>query len=145
MTIRDTRQFWSGALFLGIGGVALWDLPRPLGTLAAMGPGYFPMLLATGLLIIGVACMTTAILTTTENRAARLPVAPTIFVLGGVVAVSALLLNAGLALSLALLVAASCYARIWRHPFEVVTIYLGLLALTWVIFIYIIQLPISLF
>jgi hypothetical protein len=44
MPIRGSRQFWSGALFLAVGCFALWMVPRPLGTLAATGPGYFPML-----------------------------------------------------------------------------------------------------
>jgi hypothetical protein len=145
LMIRDSKQFWSGALFLGVGGIALWNLPRPLGTLAAMGPGYFPMLLAIGLLILGVVTTASGLLAATEIRAARLPIGPTIFVLGGVLAVSALLVDAGLALSLLLLVSASCYARILKHPLDVLAIYLMLLALTWVIFVYTIQLPISLF
>jgi Tripartite tricarboxylate transporter TctB family len=145
VTIRDTRQFWSGALFLGIGTTALWMLPRPLGTLAAMGPGYFPMLLAIGLILLGTATITSGILASTEVRAARLPIGPTIFVLGGVLAVGAFLVDAGLAISLLLLVASSCYARILKHPLEVLAIYLAVLALTWVIFIYTIQLPINLF
>jgi hypothetical protein len=145
LMIRDSKQFWSGALFLGVGGIALWNLPRPLETLAAMGPGYFPMLLAVGLLILGVVTSASSLLAATEIRAARLPIGPTIFVLGGVLGVSALLVDAGLALSLLLLVSASCYTRILKHPLEVAAIYLTLLALTWVIFIYAIQLPISLF
>jgi hypothetical protein len=144
VTIRDTRQFWSGALFLGIGGTALWMLPRPLGTLAAMGPGYFPMLLAISLLLLGAATITSGLLASTKVRAARLPIGPTIFVLGGVLAVGALIADAGLAISLLLLVASSCYARILKHPLEVLAIYLAILALTWLIFIYTIQLPISL-
>jgi hypothetical protein len=143
--ISDSRQFWSGALFLGIGAVALWAVPRPLGTLAAMGSGYFPMLLGSGLVLLGFAAMVLGVLAGTKTRALRLPVVPTCCVLGGVLAVAALITAAGLAVSLLLLVAASSYKRLLSRPLEVLAIYVVLLPLTWFIFVYTIQLPIGLF
>jgi hypothetical protein len=145
MRIRDSKQFWAGTLFFAIGLFALWQLPRPLGTLAAMGPGYFPMLLGIGLVLLGLSAIAAGVRARTEMRAQRLPVVPTCFVLGGVLAVGALIADAGLAMSLFLLVAASCYNRVLRRPLEVLAIYVILLPLTWGIFVYTIQLPITLF
>ncbi len=145
MRIADGKQFWAGLLFLIVGAIALWALPPPLGTLAAMGPGYFPMLLGVGLVGIGLAAIVLGLRATTPKPIERLPVVPTCFVLGGIIAVGALITDAGLAVSLLILVAASCYSRLRRHPLEVLAIYLILLPLTWFIFIYMIQLPINLF
>jgi hypothetical protein len=145
MRISDAKRFWSGVFFLAVGAVALWKVPRPLGTASAMGPGYFPMLLGIGLLLVGLASTALSVRTTTKTRVERLPVVPTCCVLGGVLAFSALIEDRGLILSLALLVGASCYARLLKRPLEVAAMFAILLPVIWAVFIYTIQLPIELF
>jgi hypothetical protein len=144
MRIADGKQFWAGLIFMAVGAIALWAHPSPTGSLAAMGPGYFPVLLGICLVAIGVAAMVLGVRAATPNPAGRVPFVPMCTVLGGVVAVGALIAHAGLAISLLILVAASCYRRLRSHPLEVAAVYAALLLLIWFIFIDLIQLPIDL-
>ena len=141
--MTDRKQFWSGIVFLIIGAGALWTTPHPLGRLAAMGPGYFPMILGVGLVLTGLIAIGLSARSTTSVE--RFPVLPACFVLGGVVAVALLIAERGVAISLAILVATSCYNRLLKRPLEPLIIYAVLLPLTWVIFVYAVQLPISLY
>lgn len=52
--IRNPKDFWTGVIFLAIGGAAV-VLARdyPFGTTFKMGPGYFPAVLGTLLAIVG--------------------------------------------------------------------------------------------
>jgi hypothetical protein len=143
--LTDRKQFWSGLVFLLIGVSAILSLPRPLGSLASMGPGYFPMILGAGLVLTGAVAIALSMRGAIATAVAPLPIVPACFVLVGVVAFALLITEAGLAVSLLVLVAASCYARLIRRPIEVAAIYAVLLPLTWVIFVYAVQLPISLF
>ena len=143
--MTDRKQFWSGVVFLLIGAGALWTMPHPLGRLAAMGPGYFPMILGVGLVLTGLLAIGLSARSSIATSVERFPILPACFVLGGVVAVALLIAERGLAISLAVLVAASCYNRLVKRPLEPLVIYAVLLPLTWVIFIYAVQLPISLF
>ncbi len=145
LRIGDHRQFWSGLMFLIIGVVALVKLPKHVGTATAMGPGYFPMLLGLCLILFGGISIIQAIRSTEQIAVGRLPLVPLAFIVGCVLCFAALVNDAGLALSLACLVLGSCYRRIRNRPLEVAAIYLILLGMTWVIFIYAIQLPITLF
>lgn len=145
MSVNDARQFWSGTLFLFLGTIALWKLPRPLGTASAMGPGYFPMLLGIGLVLIGVASMALSVRASTKTRVGSLPLVPACLVLGGVVAFGLMIEEVGLVLSLLVLIGASCYSRLLKRPLEVIAMYVILLPIIWVIFIYTIQLPLDLF
>lgn len=55
--IRNARDFWAGLLFVAAGGAAV-GLGRayPVGTTAAMGPGYFPRVL--GWILVGLGVLT---------------------------------------------------------------------------------------
>ena len=55
MPIRNPKDFWSGLLFLGVGGaVVLLARNYQLGTALRMGPGYFPTALGSLLAVVGV-------------------------------------------------------------------------------------------
>lgn len=54
--LPQTREFWTGALFTVLGlGFFVYAGQYRLGTLARMGPGYFPSLLAGLLVLLGLA------------------------------------------------------------------------------------------
>jgi hypothetical protein len=58
-----TRDFLAGVMFVAIGAAFMivgWSLPA--GTARSMGPGYFPMLLSSGAVLIGLATMARAAL-----------------------------------------------------------------------------------
>ncbi len=52
--IARSRDFWSGLLFMALG-LAVLSMARhyPLGTTTRMGPGFFPVMLASLLAILG--------------------------------------------------------------------------------------------
>ena len=54
MNIRISSNFLSGVMFAGFGAAAMligWDYP--LGTTQRMGAGYFPLIICTGLILVG--------------------------------------------------------------------------------------------
>jgi hypothetical protein len=119
MAVNDAKQFWSGIFFMVLGMIALWKVPRPLGTASAMGPGYFPMLFGVGLVLIGAASMVVSVRASTERQVGSLPLVPACFVLGGVLAFCALIDEVGFVVSLLLLIGASCCSRLLKRPLEV--------------------------
>lgn len=143
--IANIRQFWLGILFIAIGAFALWQLPRPIGSLSAMGPGYFPMLLGIGLLLAGAASIVVAIRSHARAEVEHLSLVPTFFIISGIVAMALLIDRAGLAVSLLCMVLGTCYDRALKYPLQVAAIYLAVLGLTWFVFIYLIKVPIRLF
>jgi len=123
--IGDRKQFWSGPTFLCIGAFALWNLPPQIGTLTNMGAGYFPMLVAAGLVLFGGASMVLAIRSIEQMLVGQLPWVALFFVIGGVFIFAALITQVGLAISLLCLVVMISYGRVREHPLEVLIIYLG--------------------
>jgi hypothetical protein len=54
--IRNTKDFWTGLIFIAFGlGFLLIAQGYPLGTARRMGPAYFPMILSVVLILIGIA------------------------------------------------------------------------------------------
>ena len=52
--IRAPKDFWAGAICLGLGATALWvGQDYKFGSAGRMGPGYFPLVLATLLVVLG--------------------------------------------------------------------------------------------
>jgi hypothetical protein len=143
--IGNIRQFWLGIVFAVSGVLALWQLPLPIGTLVAMGPGYFPMLLGIGLVLVGAATIVLGVRSSMHTEIEHLFMVPTLFIISGIVAAGLLIIPAGLAASLLCMVIGTCYDRIFKHPIEMAIIYVAVVALTWGVFIYLLQLPIKLF
>jgi hypothetical protein len=145
LQIQNVRQFWLGVLFAVIGLIALWELPQPIGSITSMGPGYFPMLLGIGLVLAGAASVAVGIRSRAQTTVEPLSLAPTFFIISGIVAMALLIDRAGLAISLLFMVIGTCYDRVLKHPIEVALIYAAVLAMTWGVFIHLIKLPIKLF
>ncbi len=54
MSIKSQKDFFSGLVFMGVGGAFAWGASTyTVGSGARMGPGYFPLLLGVLLAIIG--------------------------------------------------------------------------------------------
>ncbi len=54
MNIKSQKDFFSGLMFMGIGGAFAWGATAySLGTGARMGPGYFPLLLGVMMVVLG--------------------------------------------------------------------------------------------
>ncbi|HKH68427.1 MAG TPA: tripartite tricarboxylate transporter TctB family protein [Reyranella sp.] len=135
-----------GLFFIALGSAALWlSRDYPLGDLNRMGPGYFPRMLALGMIGLGVVIATRGLpeLAGAKNLGARLdrsfwliPIAMVVFGLS----VERLGLVAALALTLAVAGAAHREARISEITISIVT----LTALLVLIFIVVLRLPLRL-
>ena len=114
-SIRNPKDFWSGALFVAIGiATIVIGSKYALGTAARMGPGYFPRILGILLIALG------SILALRATRSAGGPVPrfrwrPTLIVLGSVVLFGSIVQTVGVALStVILIVTASAASREFR-------------------------------
>jgi hypothetical protein len=121
----------------------LVQLPHyTLGTATHMGPGYFPMLIAIALVIFGSTAMWRSAHAREAMPVAPWPLGPLFFTTLGVIAF-ALTIERGLVPATLLLVGLCCYQRVLRRPLEVVGIFIVVAALSTVVFIYGIGLPIA--
>lgn len=108
--ITSPKDFVSGLLFVLIGAAALFiGSDYPFGKAVRMGPGYFPMVLAGLLALVGVACMAKS-LATKGPPLERLALKPLVLVTVSVLLFGVLLRQAGLVAALAVSIAISSYA-----------------------------------
>ena len=118
ISIRNPKDFWAGALFIGIGiGTIIVGSKYALGTAARMGPGYFPRILGILLIVLGGILALRAMRTVGEPMP-QFRWRPLVIVLGSVVLFGAIVHTAGIALStIILIVLASAASREFR-PLE---------------------------
>jgi Ca2+/Na+ antiporter len=141
-----TKDLLSGFLFLvfGIGAIVIaWSYP--LGTASEMGPGYFPMLLGGVLALIGLVTSATAILRPEQSEpVGAWPVRALVLILASVLLFAVLIDRAGLVISVAVLVIGSRLASSEKSSWvDTLLMLLLLCALAVVIFIYGLELPMS--
>lgn len=143
--IRDPKDFLSGLMFLAFGGGAIFlgqDLE--MGKAVRMGPGYFPMVLAGLLCLIGSACVIRS-LVQPGAPVERLAFRPLLLVALSTVVFGLLLRNAGLLAALgASILISSLASSQFSIKTTVMTIAL-LAAFCWGVFIKALGLPIPLF
>jgi hypothetical protein len=110
IAIRNEKDFWAGAIYVAMGGAALWvGRSYSMGTSAHMGPGYFPRALAGILILIGCVSLVRACRRHGE-AVGRLAWKPLSLVLGACALFGALLQTAGLIAALLALVLVSASA-----------------------------------
>jgi len=130
------REFVAGLMFAGFGIAGLWfgaDLPR--GTALRMGPGYMPLLLCCGLVILGVAIAVRGALQAGAELT-RWQLRPLILVLTGVLAFALLIEPAGLALATVAIVLVGALGGVDFRPVEAAALALGLAAGAVGLFVY---------
>jgi len=130
VNIRISTDLLTGLLFVSLGGFAIaygWNYP--LGTPARIGPGYYPMLVSSGLILIGIVLIGRSILMDSE-RLEPIAVRPMAFVLTGTLIFGSIVESSGFILASILLVVAARLADRDFRPLEV-----GILALVLVAFI----------
>jgi hypothetical protein len=133
--IRHPKDFWSGVLFIAVGGFALvYGSKYTLGTAARMGPGYFPRILGILLVALGGVILIRAL--RHEGPAVpRWKWRPTVLVIGGVIAFGYLVQWLGIALSTVLLIVVTSAASHEFRPREAVISGVLLAALASLVFI----------
>jgi hypothetical protein len=133
---KKNADIEAGILFTLFGAVtAAMSLQYPLGTIAMMGPGMFPLILGVFLTIIGLMILASGIFVGGEDIR-HLPLKPALLI------AASLLVFAFLALSVGLLVAipAQVFVALWASEHftlkRAVLLSAGLLAFCYVVFIY---------
>jgi hypothetical protein len=108
--IDNPKDFWLGAIYILAGAAALYlGADYPLGRAGRMGPGYFPTVIASLLILFGAAAIVRSLMTT--GGPIRIgTVKPLLLITGAVVAFGLLLDTIGLVIALAVLIVMSAAA-----------------------------------
>ena len=143
--ISNRREAWAGVVFIAFAAFILIHVhDYDMGTPTQMGPGFFPTMLAVLLAVLGVATTWRGIRSSVVAPVGPLPLMPLAFVSVGVLMFAALIGSHGLAAAIVALLALSCYGRLRHRPIEVALLCVSLVAVAYVIFILVIQLPVDL-
>jgi putative tricarboxylic transport membrane protein len=144
MKVRVTTDLLAGVLFVALGAFAIGYGSRyALGTAARMGAGYFPLLISSGLMVIGAILIVRALLGGGEALGA-IGWRPLILVLAGVLGFGLLVDRLGLLAAGILLVLAARAADRGFGVLETALLAVGLTLGTAALFIYGLGLPIRL-
>ncbi|CAH1691050.1 putative Uncharacterized 16.3 kDa protein in TAR-I ttuC' 3'region [Hyphomicrobiales bacterium] len=140
-----SRDFLAGGMFvfLGLAAIALRGPNLEIGTANRMGPGYLPMVIAAGLIVIGAVTIWLSFSGKSEPIE-RLNLRPAFMVIGALLCFAVLIDRAGLVLTLIPTVFLCAYASPEAKFREAAGLTLFLIALTSLVFIYAIRLPIKL-
>ena len=140
MRIKHEKNFWAGVFFVLIGAIAVVAAQEnDLGSLSHMGPAYFPTILGTGLVVLGLVIAIKALFIKPAEGSSRIePVhwSVLLFVLGGVACFAFALLSLGLMIALALMIAVSSLASPMARRKEVGVLIVVLCAVCWGVFVY---------
>lgn len=109
-TIWTRKDFWTGVIYIVVG-ISAVVIARnyALGSAARMGPGYFPTVVASLLVIVGAIILARSFLREGEF-VDRLAWKPILFVLGSIIAFGFLINRAGLVIAAAVLLLGSAAA-----------------------------------
>jgi hypothetical protein len=139
-SLLTRKDVLTGAMFMGVAVLGLWvSREYPIGTALRMGTGYVPRLLCWVLLALGCVVLIGGL------RGARSPDAdahasfawrPLLFVAGGLALFGLALERLGLVISILLLIGTGALASRTLRPVETIVAALVLIALSWGIFIF---------
>lgn len=108
--LSNPRDFWLGAVYLLSGAYALrLAVDYPLGTAGRMGPGYFPTLIASLLILFGVASIIRSFVASGQPICIG-AIKPVLLITGAVLAFGFLLNRLGLVIAMAVLIVLSAAA-----------------------------------
>ena len=117
MRLRNPKDFWAGVLFAVIGAsfaIVVQVYEYPIGNTRRMGPGFFPLVIAVILAIIGLVIVAKAFVTDGE-AVSKFAWRPLLWILGGVVLFGVLVKTIGLVLGIIMLVLVSSFGG---HEFK---------------------------
>ena len=144
MRIRLSTDLLTGVLFLALGVFAvIYGSRYPLGTAARMGPGYYPLLASSGLILLGIVLVVRSLLAGADDVGA-VKVRPVVLILASTLAFGLLIDRAGFILAGVVLVLAARLADREFRPLEVAVLALCLVAFTLAIFRYGLGMPLRL-
>jgi len=145
--MRLSTDTVSGVLFAVIGGagLAIAFQYKP-GTATNMGPGFFPMLVSAGIMVLG-GVLALRSMRQVEPGAllGKIHLKPLAIILCGIVLFGMMIQSAGLFFALAALVVTSGVATGNKRPFELVSVFLVLALLAYGIFVFGLKIPLKVF
>jgi hypothetical protein len=146
MTIRNPRDFWAGAIYLALACVVLWiGRNYPQGSSERMGPGYFPTVLGSMLVLFGAVSVGRSFVRPGEPIGA-IAWRPLALILSAVVLFGLLLYGAGIIVALAALIAVGAMAsRLSRLDVTSVAAFAGLIAFCVIVFVKGLGVPMPIF
>lgn len=140
----DRRNLAVGAMYLAIAvaaGVAAWGYR--LGSLQRMGPGYFPMLIACGLGLVGLIIMARAVTAGGAGKPFDVDLRPVAWVTLGTVLFGLLLRPGGLLAAIAALILIASLGNSRRNWLTAGLSVAILAPACWLIFVYGLRLPLT--
>lgn len=144
--IRKPRDFWSGAVFLGLGVfAALTAVDYGLGSARKMGPGYFPLALGALLAAIGLALIVRSLIGRREPPLPEFKWVPLTLVIGAVVMFGLIVRGAGLVPAVFLIALASARASRRFRLVPAILVGLGATVFSWALFVLALGLPLAAF
>ena len=140
--IRHPKDFWSGLIFIAVGGAAV-AIARtyPMGSAVRMGPAYFPTVLGALLTLIGIAVLIRSFVTP-GDRIDGFAWKPLALVLGATILFGVLVRSGGLVVALIVLVLVSAWASRNFRWVSAVALAVGLTVFSVVVFVKALGLPI---
>jgi len=146
--IGNPRDLLAGLLFVAIGlATAIGASDYPLGTIRNIGPGYYPILLGVALVLLGgaIANKSLKISEASEDKADDEGVAlrPLVMVIVAVIAFGVLVRPFGLGVAIIALIGLSSLAGRDFSIIRVVLLCIGMVALSWLVFVYLLGLSMS--
>ena len=145
--IGNPRDFFAGLLFVAIGlATAIGASDYALGTIRNIGPGYYPIMLGIALTLLGAAIAFQGLRVSTEpagEQEGGLALRPLIMVLAAVVAFGVLVRPYGLGPAILALIVISSFAGRDFSIVRVVLLCIGMVALSWLVFIYLLGLSMT--
>jgi len=139
--VRPGKDFFAGLLYIAFGVLAVaMGRGYPLGSAARMGPGYFPVLVGSLLLVVGIIVAARG-LSAKSEPVGRLTIVPLVLVLGAVLLFAVAIEKLGLAVALLGVVVVGYLANARRRPLELLVLALVLSAASVLIFHYGLKLP----
>jgi hypothetical protein len=143
--VRSPKDFWAGLLYAAFGGAAI-VIARDygMGSSSRMGPAYFPTVLGSLLLLIGIASLVRSFFAKGEPIGA-IAWKGMFLVTSATVLFGVLLRPAGLVAALAVLILVSAAASIkFRFDWRALTMMAGLIVFCALVFVQGLGLPVSL-
>jgi len=137
VVIRHERDFWSGVMFAVFGALfVVFAQSYELGSAQRMGPAFFPTILGSLLVILGVVILLKGLgHTEDDHQVEKFHFGPLAWVLGSVVVFGATLRWTGILVSMFLLVTISSMGSHEMRWKEVVGLSVGMAVLTYLVFI----------
>jgi hypothetical protein len=142
LRVRDSKDFWSGILFVAFGCAGLWfGAEYRIGSAAQMGPGYFPLMMSLALVGIGGLIAGRAVIFPGE-QIERIAIRPQVLILAAIIVFGLLIERVGLAISVAAVAVVSGLAAQGMRRLELAVLAIALAAGCVLLFVVVLGQPI---